>query len=180
MSLASVLLAGLVWAGPGPTVEPEAGSACLADPEPPAYYAFPLVTTRRVPGTGASTGRGTVSFPTSPFGVALSQDGSYVLDVGLSFERLKPPRSGAYVVWFTTPEVDQVQLGGVLDPDLSFQGQVSWNKFLVVITLEDDPDALGDTWTGPIVLRGMSRSGLMHTMAGHGPFEKENCASYGY
>ena len=35
-------------------------------------------------------------------------------------------------------------------------------------------------WTGPIVIRGMSRSGMMHTMAGHGPFEEENCAAYGY
>jgi len=35
-------------------------------------------------------------------------------------------------------------------------------------------------WTGPVVMRGMSRSGLMHTMAGHGAFEQENCAAYGY
>jgi hypothetical protein len=29
-------------------------------------------------------------------------------------------------------------------------------------------------------MRGMSRSGMMHTMAGHGPFQQENCARYGY
>jgi len=26
----------------------------------------------------------------------------------------------------------------------------------------------------------VSRSGLMHTMAGHGAFQQENCAAYGY
>ncbi|MDE2875730.1 MAG: hypothetical protein OXU69_07275 [Gemmatimonadota bacterium] len=31
-----------------------------------------------------------------------------------------------------------------------------------------------------VVIRGMSRSGMTHTMAGHGPFEEENCAAYGY
>ena len=27
-------------------------------------------------------------------------------------------------------------------------------------------------WTGLIVIRGMSRSGMMHAMAGNGPFER--------
>ena len=157
------------------------GAACVADPEPPDYYRFPMVTTRRVPGTGASSGTGAVSFPSNPFGVALAEDGSYLLDVTLEFERLRAPRDGGvYAVWFTTPQVDEVTLAGVLDPEGTFHSQIAWNKFLVVITLEPDEASLGDTWTGPIVLRGMSRSGLMHTMAGHGPFEKENCASYGY
>jgi hypothetical protein len=35
-------------------------------------------------------------------------------------------------------------------------------------------------WTGPIVFRGMSRSGMMHTMVGHGALQMENCSSYGY
>jgi hypothetical protein len=29
-------------------------------------------------------------------------------------------------------------------------------------------------------MRGMSRSGRMHTLAGHGPFEAEPCAKYGF
>ena len=61
-----------------------------------------------------------------------------------------------------------------------FSGEVGWNKFLVVITLEPEDDPEAATWSGPIVLRGMSRSGAMHTMAGHGPFQEENCAAYGY
>ena len=50
----------------------------------------------------------------------------------------------------------------------------------MVVTLEssDDPDQT--MWTGPIVFRGASRSGMMHTMVGHGPLQQENCAAYGY
>ena len=146
----------------------------------PEYYRFPMVSTRRVPGTGNATGVGEVAFARSPFGVALSDDGSYDYDFSVRFERLRPPRAGAYVVWATTPELDRVVLAGELADPAAFSGKVAWNKFLVVVTLEPafDPDAT--MWTGPIVIRGMSRSGMMHTMAGHGPFEEENCAAYGY
>lgn len=146
----------------------------------PEYYRFPMVSTRRVPGTGNATGVGEVAFAQSPFGVALAGDGSYDYDFTVRFERLRLPRSGTFVVWATTPELDQVVLAGELTDPVSFSGKVAWNKFLVVVTLEPafDPDAT--MWTGPIVIRGMSRSGMMHTMAGHGPFEEENCAAYGY
>ena len=146
----------------------------------PEYYRFPMVSTKRVPGTGNATGVGEVAFARSPFGVALAEDGSYDYDFTVRFERLRPPRDGTYVVWATTPELDQVVLAGELTDPVSFSGKVAWNKFLVVVTLEPvfDPDAT--MWTGPIVIRGMSRSGMMHTMAGHGPFEEENCAAYGY
>ena len=123
---------------------------------------------------------GRVSFSPSPFGVALAADGSYVLDVSFTFESLRTPATGSYVVWFTTPTLDGIARAGVLDEQLRFTGQVAWNKFLAVVTLEENDAAGADTWSGPIVLRGMSRSGMMHTMAGHGPFEKENCATFGY
>lgn len=146
----------------------------------PEYYQFPMVSTKRVPGTGNATGVGEVGFSQSPYGIALTPDGSYEYDFTVRFERLGPSRGGAYVVWTTTPELDQVALAGELTDPAGFSGKVAWNKFLVVVTLEPafDPDAA--MWTGPIVIRGMSRSGMMHTMAGHGPFEEKNCAAYGY
>ncbi len=121
-----------------------------------------------------------MTFAPSPFGVALAADGSYLLDVWLEFERLRIPPEGELVVWFTTPTLDRIVRAGTLDETLRFTGQVSWNKFLVVVTLETDADPSAEVWQGPIVIRGMSRSGMMHTMAGHGPFEKENCATFGY
>ena len=146
----------------------------------PDYYRFPMVSTRRVPGTGNATGFGEIAFAKSPFGISLTEDGSYLYEFTVRFERLNPARTGTYVVWTTTPELDEIVPAGEMTDPAAFSGKVAWNKFLVVVTLEPafDPDAA--TWTGPIVIRGMSRSGMMHTMAGHGPFEQENCAAYGY
>lgn len=148
--------------------------------DPPEYYGFPIVSTRRVPGTGRATGVGLITFAPSPFGVALAPDGSYVYDLILTTERLAEPREGAYIVWVTTPSLDRVRLMGALDERGGIQGRVRWNKFLVVVTLEPQFDPEATMWSGPIVMRGMSRSGMMHTMAGHGPFETDNCAQYGY
>ena len=144
------------------------------------YYAIDMVKTGRVPGTGRSRGIGEASFARSPFGVSISPDGAYIYNLTIAFERLKAPKQGHYTVWVTTAAVDQVKRLGVLDDDGSARGRVAWNKYLVVLTLEpkDNPEAT--MWSGPIVSRGMSRSGMMHTMAGHGPYEGEPCAKFGF
>ena len=172
--------------GPDPRTPPASAPVLPAAPvlaapaHGPDYYRFPMVSTRRVPGTGNAAGVGEVAFAKSPFGVSLTPDGSYLYDFTVRFERLRPPRDGAYVVWTTTPELDRIVLAGELADPAAFSGKVAWNKFLVVVTLEPEFDPEATVWTGPIVIRGMSRSGMMHTMAGHGPFEQENCAAYGY
>ena len=159
--------------GPGVAV-------CPADPDPPAYYRFELVSTRRVPGAGQAVGTGAVSFEPSPLGISLAPDGSYQYRLDVSIERLRPAKNGAYVVWVATPNLDHIQRLGTLGDDHRLTGTVAWNKFIVIVTLETDPDAGAGRWSGPVVLRGLSRSGLMHTMAGHGPYESEPCAVYGY
>ena len=166
--------------GSGPVARAMPLPESAAPVEAPAYYAFPVVSTRRLPGTGLAAGLGEVTFADSPFGVTLADDGSYVLDVWLSVERLMAPREGVYVGWLTTPDLDEVERVGPLAEGGQLRGRARWNKFLLVVTLEpaDDPGAA--MWTGPVVMRGMSRSGQMHTMAGHGAFEEENCAAYGY
>jgi hypothetical protein len=155
-------------------------AACVADPEPPEYYEFRLVRTTRVPGTGLAKGTGATTFARSPFGVAIAPNGDYVLDVAVTVTGLKPPRQGDYVVWITDQTLEKVVRVGALDESFRIHGRSIWNKFLVVVTLEaeDDPDA--QLWSGPVVLRGMSRSGLMHTMLGHGPFQEENCPASGF
>ena len=183
-ALAASLLVALASAAPsgGAAVAPEpvvAPTCERADPEPPAYYAIELFTTRRVPGSHRASGVANVTFRPSPFGVALSPTGTYVYDLAVEIDDLAPAATGAYVVWLTTPDLSQVQRLGVLDDAHRIRGRVEWNKFLVVVSLEPRPEA-AERWTGPIVLRGMSRSGKMHTMAGHGPFESEPCAVYGY
>jgi len=181
----ALLLVGLFF-GASPEAAPlglggRAGEvACSsADPNPPGYYAIDLVTTRRVPGSGRATGVADVTFKASPFGVSLSPTGEYVYTLSIAIDDLAPARSSAYVVWVTTPDLQRVEKIGVLDDTHRIRGDVAWNKFLVVISLEEQPEAV-ERWSGPIVLRGMSRSGMMHTMAGHGPFSAEPCATYGY
>lgn len=147
----------------------------------PTYYAFELVTTKNIPGTGLATGQveATVSGD-SPFSVQLAMDGSYAYDLHVSLDRMRTPPHGKLVAWVTTTEIDHIERLGTLDANLQTNGRVSWNKYIVVITLEASDDPYQKQWTGPIVMRGMSRSGMMHTMVGHGALQEENCAAYGY
>jgi hypothetical protein len=156
------------------------GMTCSIGDDPPPYYAIDLVTTKRLPGARLATGKADVVFARSPYGLALSADGSYVYELHLSIDKLAPAKTGAYVAWVTTPQLDQRVRLGALDAEHKVSGTVGWNKFLVVVTLEEDEAVGAESWTGPVVVRGMSRSGLMHTQAGHGPFEVEPCAVYGY
>ena len=144
------------------------------------YYSIDMVKTGRVPGTGGSRGKGETLFTGSPFGISVSQDGRYIYEITVSFDRLKFRDSGFYTVWLTTSELDQIKRLGTLDSEGSITGQVEWNKYLVVLTLEPTDDPTITKWSGPIVSRGMSRSGMMHTLAGHGPYETEPCAKYGF
>lgn len=147
----------------------------------PEYYQFSLTSTRSIPGTGIARGIAALSPPaTSPFPVALTDDGSYVYDVSVRIERMKQPAAGRLVAWVTTPDLDRVERIGALDEHMSAVGTVSWNKFIVVVTLEPEDGTEGEAWTGPVVFRGMSRSGAMHTMLGHGALQQENCTSYGF
>ena len=146
----------------------------------PEYYTITLVPTRRVPGTRRATGAATVTFTPSPFGISISRQGNYVYNLDISIEKLPPAREGAYVAWVSTADLNEIKRLGTLDDAMTISGQVHWNKYLVIITLEPSAHASGESWQGPVVLRGMSRSGLMHTMAGHGPFQQEPCASFGY
>jgi len=178
--LTLVLLMALPAAANDGGRNPGLCAVVIPDTDPPAYYSIDLVTTKRVPGARLATGTGQVTFATSPFGIAIAPNGSYVYNLAINLERIKPASEGVYVAWVSTPNLDQVKRLGVLDENMQITGPVTWNKFLVIITLEPSADPLGDIWTGPVVLRGMSRSGLMHTMAGHGPFQQEPCATYGY
>jgi hypothetical protein len=151
------------------------------------YYGVDMVPTRRVPGTGSAVGTGHVTFSPSPFLVSTAKDGAYVYDVRLRLDRVKKPKSGILTAWAAKSDLSEIRKLGTLGEDLGAEGTVSWNKFLLVVTLEPGSGSGSgsgsgndDRWKGPIVMRGMSRSGLMHTLAGHGPYEKEPCSKYGF
>lgn len=192
--------AASTWMAPVPVGVPGSIPFCTAADDPD-YYRIPLATTRLVAGTGQTTGEAGLVFPAaSPFGIAVTPDGSYDYRVRFDVRRLPARSREVFVAWVTTPEIDRVRRIGPLDGGWA-EGPVEWNKFLVVVTMEpvdsptaapvdeqalegmDAPGGVAGTtppWTGPVVLRGMSRSGRMHTMAGHGPFEQERCAKYGF
>jgi hypothetical protein len=168
---------------PGPFPVPDARAAlpvCVEPGEAPGYYAVDLVPTRQVTGTGQAKGTAWATFDRTPFGVALADDGSYRLTLHIEVENLPSVEDGEFVAWAITPSLDRVERIGALDASGAARGPVEWNKFLVAVTLELTGTEGDEMWAGPIVLRGMSRSGMMHTMAGHGPFEQQECAAFGY
>lgn len=188
---AALVLGALVAAAPAspatasPATAAPAPLACvLAGANSPDYYSVSLVPTRQVTGTGRASGVARASFERTPFGVEVAPDGNFKLTLDVDVTGLPDAADGAFVAWVSTPDLDEARPLGTLDSTGSVSGVVAWNKFLVFVTLEpaEGPDAAADrsTWTGPVILRGMSRSGRMHTMAGHGPFEQQECSVYGY
>lgn len=156
----------------------DTGAAAATSPS--AFYAIDLVPTGKVPGTGTSDARATVTFVDSPFDVALADDGTFHRRVKVDLRSVGPPPSGGYVVWAAPPDLDRIAKLGTLDDGMVLTGEVAFPKFLLIVSHEDDPDGVTGRWSGPIAFRGMSRSGFMHTMAGHGPFRGEPCANYGF
>jgi len=152
---------------------------CRASSVP--YYGFSLITTKNVPGTGQGSGKVELTFiEDSPFGVSVTDDGSYQYGLNISLDKINIRGRGELVAWVTTRDLSEIHRLGTFGENQTIQGSVDWNKFLVVITLEPDPGELTQKWRGPVVLRGMSRSGMMHTMVGHGVLQEENCFAYGY
>ena len=181
VAMASMVLAAttmVATAGRAPMFRTTCSSAInlLA---PSTYYNIKLVPTKRVPGTGNAKGSARINFTRSPFGVAVSMNGSYKYDLTLVIKGIKSNNKGTLTAWVTSSDLKHVRRLGILDESLQTFGKVEWNKFLVVVTLEPTAEPT-DMWKGAIVMRGMSRSGMMHTMAGHGPYEQEPCSTYGF
>jgi hypothetical protein len=149
---------------------PAAPAACSIAPETVA-----LRPTANAPG-----GRGAMilALPDSPFGVTVDTEGRQAYEVAVTVERMRKRDGATYVVWAATPELDRHARLGVLGPDNRVTAPVAWNKFMVFVSEETDPGV--ERWEGPIMLTGLSPSGRMHTMAGHGPFEDVNCADFGW
>ena len=181
VTAAIAVLIAAASAAPARAEPPEAAvavaEACVAGPWPgvaasqaPDPDRITMTTTRRARG---GVGTMTLRLASSPYGVALSSDGSYRYHVEISVEDLPDPGSGANVVWVATPELDRHLRLGTLGTSGTVSGEVSWNKFLVFVTAEGSADV--ESWSQRILLSALSPSGRMHTMAGHGPFSGEPC-----
>lgn len=133
-------------------------------------FAISLLPT---PAANGAAGAATLTFAQSPFGLSVTEQGNHRYDVRVHTQGLPPVAGQHYVAWAVTPSLDSTERLGTLGEDGTVAGQVDFNKFLLFVTAEADPRV--ERWSGPVVLRGISRSGRMHTMAGHGPFETEAC-----
>ena len=142
--------------------------ACLLTPE-----VIRLSGTQSAPGNRGSM---TLTQPGSPFEITVDADGFQTFDIEVQVDQLRRRKGAAYVVWAAKPELDEwIQLG-TLSEENRLSGRVAWNQFLVFVSEEATADI--ERWQGPIVLTGLSPSGRLHTMAGHGPFEAMNCQLY--
>ncbi len=162
---APMLLAG-AYIAPGSGARMGAAT-CFTGPDP---YEVRLVATAHANG---ASGIVRLTFAESPYVVTVTSDGHHRYQARVSTEGLAG-RDGALVVWAATPELDSVRKLGTLNPDGTLPpAEITFNKFLVFVTEEED-DAV-ERWQGRILLRGISPSGRLHTMAGHGPFQAESC-----
>lgn len=159
--------AGPTAVGPWVAATSWAG-ACLPTPE-----VVRLSGTQSAPG---SRGSMTLTQPGSPFEITVDEGGFQTFDIEIQVERMRRRRGAVYVAWAAKPELDEwVQLG-TLGEDNRLAGRVAWNQFLIFVSEEASADL--ERWQGPIMLTGLSPSGRLHTMAGHGPFEAMNCQLY--
>ena len=129
-------------------------------------YQFPLRPTTRA---RAATGMGKLFISWSPFGVAVTQDGFLDYQLNIEVKGLPPVSTlgkKVYVTWITTPELDLTRKLGVIGESGKLHVRVNnMNKFILFVTAENSPDL--EKRSGPIVLRGISPSGLMQNYDSH-------------
>jgi hypothetical protein len=105
-------------------------------------------------------GHGQLTALASPFGIAVSAAGHHRYRLSIDVQGMPNPASlGAYrvyVAWLATPLMDQTRKLGVVKNGTQDVGEVSWNKFRLIITAEASGDV--KTRSGPVVLRGISPS----------------------
>ena len=96
----------------------------------------------------------------SLFGTRVSADGHHQFEVTLDLEGLPEPAVigpySTYVAWVTTPQLRPIVNLGEVTNGRQTVGPVGFDKFLILVTAEAAPDV--ESWTGRIVLRGISAS----------------------
>jgi hypothetical protein len=129
-------------------------------------WEIPLRATATAP-TAAGAAR--LQFAASPFGVAVTADGTASYDIRFDLDGLPAPGSlgdySAYVAWVVTTDLGRWQRMGTVRNGTTVLGRAELNKFLVVITAE--ADSLAPARSGPTVLHGPSPSTWLQSLLSH-------------
>lgn len=99
--------------------------------------------------------------PSSPFGLTVTREGRQRYALQLSIEGLPALDAGEghWVLWASPLTLDPVVNLGEVGNGSQVVGEVSFNKFLLIVSLE--PTLTGSQRVGPLVLRGRSPSSRM-------------------
>lgn len=148
-------------------LRPAASPGMHAIPEPPLVLLLP---TGVAPG---ATGIVRMTPAASAFGVAVAVDGRPIYDLDVSVTIGAAPADlgayTAYVVWVDSPAIDSPRRLGAIARTGRITGRAELNKFLVIVSAE--ATASVERRSGPVVLRGISPSGLLQSFRGHSLFE---------
>lgn len=125
-----------------------------------------LINTRSAPD---AKGTARLVYASSPFGVAVNEDGVASYDLQLELTGLPDPASlgqyTTYVAWAATTDLSEWHRLGTVRNGANTVGQIELNKFLVVISAE--ADSLGTKKVGPTVLHGTSPSSWLQSFLSH-------------
>jgi suppressor of ftsI len=99
--------------------------------------------------------------PVSPFGLTVTREGRQRYELMLDIKGLPElgPDDGHWVLWASPLTLDPVLNLGEVGNGHASVGEVSFNKFMLIISLESDLG--GEARKGPLVLRGRSPSSRM-------------------
>lgn len=129
------------------------------------FFSVDLQPLRTAPSR--AHGRAAVWFPDSPFTVAVSPEGFYVWEFALRVQNLPRRPNATYVAWLAAPDLDPLRKLGVVEEGQELTGRVDFdNQFILFVTAEEDADV--ERPRGLLMLRGISRSGYIDSMFGHG------------
>ena len=170
LTLLTAFLAAL--AGPstaaGQTFPVAVSSPCDDTPPPagatltPSRDLYCIFLTAR-PGLEAMSGRLELRTPHTPFGVAVNPAGNHLYEGILTLEGLPDPAAlGDYehiVAWLATPLFDEIASLGPVSNGTQSIGEISLNKFMIIVTAEARADA--PEWEGRLLLRATSPSARM-------------------
>ena len=136
------------------------GAASPAGQTPTDLFCFDLHATAAGRGAEGVVELGRVP---GPFGVTVTADGHHVHNLTAWIRGLPQPEElgpyASYVAWATPPTLDPVVRLGPVGNGRNTLGEISFNKFLILITAEASADATERE--GRLVLRGRSPSSLM-------------------